>query len=384
METKICSKCKEELPATNQYFSKNKRNKDGYECQCKRCMNKWTDWSNIIMPLEGYKICLSCKEEYPANNTYFCKTKDNKSELQAHCKKCKNNWTEWKFIKIAKKGYKICRNCKQELLLIDNFYKNKNSYDGLCKECRIKQQIKNKKQFVRKINYDYIYDEKILYECKTCHNKLPRTPEYFYRLKNSKDFLNYKCKICCRKVNKTYKYKANSDTQKLYNNSYVKCNSKLSKQIQQFIEVKYDENNTYIMTQCAYCGQWFTPTNSELREKLKFICKGGGVANLYCNNTCKQACPTYKKYLYPAGYKINTSREVQPELRKLRLLHDNYECQICGKNQNEVELHCHHIEGIYLNPIESADIDACITLCAEHHKQVHKLPNCSYNDLRCK
>lgn len=38
--TKICIKCKKELPATNEYFSKNKAAKDGFEYQCKDCRRK--------------------------------------------------------------------------------------------------------------------------------------------------------------------------------------------------------------------------------------------------------------------------------------------------------------------------------------------------------
>jgi len=36
------------------------------------------------------------------------------------------------------------------------------------------------------------------------------------------------------------------------------------------------------------------------------------------------------------------------------------------------------------NPIESADLDMVITLCKGCHKEVHKLPGCKYNDLKCK
>ena len=67
------------------------------------------------------------------------------------------------------------------------------------------------------------------------------------------------------------------------------------------------------------------------------------------------------------------------------LKRDKYTCQKCEKHQNELKvgLHCHHITGIVQNPIESADIDNCITLCKNCHKEVHKLPKCGYNDLKC-
>ena len=92
-------------------------------------------------------------------------------------------------------------------------------------------------------------------------------------------------------------------------------------------------------------------------------------------------CPVYNQSKYPKGYKKATSREVQPELRQMVLARDEYICQICGSDKS---LHCHHYEGIKLNPIESADVDACITLCKKCHIKVHKLPGCGYNDMKCK
>lgn len=44
MQTKICSnpKCKEELPATNEFFCKDKRTKSGLSARCKKCHNEST------------------------------------------------------------------------------------------------------------------------------------------------------------------------------------------------------------------------------------------------------------------------------------------------------------------------------------------------------
>jgi len=75
----------------------------------------------------------------------------------------------------------------------------------------------------------------------------------------------------------------------------------------------------------------------------------------------KNACPIFRMRRFPKGFYLGTSREVQPELRQLVLKRDNYTCQKCDKCN--VELHCHHITGVEQNPIESADVDNCITLC---------------------
>ena len=144
------------------------------------------------------------------------------------------------------------------------------------------------------------------------------------------------------------------------------------------------KNKTLLQVRCVYCGCWTSPTRNAVRSRVKAINKGGSTECLfYCSDNCKNACPIYKRIKYPKGFRPGTSREVQSELRKLVLERDKYECQICGKGVDEVELHCHHITGIKYDPIESADIDNCISLCKYHHSKVHQLPGCGYNDLKC-
>ena len=133
-----------------------------------------------------------------------------------------------------------------------------------------------------------------------------------------------------------------------------------------------------------YCGRIFVPKVELVKGRLAVIKgKRSGASHFYCSDNCKRACPTYKQIKYPKGFKLVTSREVQPELRKLVLARDNYKCQICEAGLEETELHCHHIDAVSQNPIESADIDNCIILCKKCHKEVHKLPNCSYIELKC-
>jgi len=62
---------------------------------------------------------------------------------------------------------------------------------------------------------------------------------------------------------------------------------------------------------------------------------------------------------------------------------DNWECQSCGATQSEAQLHCHHIEGYAQNPRLGNDVTNTVTLCKTCHKEVHKLPGCNYNDLKC-
>lgn len=156
------------------------------------------------------------------------------------------------------------------------------------------------------------------------------------------------------------------------------------KQYQNVFKVNQD-GLILLGVECKYCGKIFVPKATHVNNRLQAIAgRQVGEANFYCSGNCKKACPTYRKIKYEEGEAPMTSREVQPQLRKLVLERDNYSCSICGKNSKDVELHCHHETGVLLNPIESADIDNCITLCKDHHKHVHRLPGCTYKDLRCK
>ena len=89
--------------------------------------------------------------------------------------------------------------------------------------------------------------------------------------------------------------------------------------------------------------------------------------------------------LYPKDQKPATSREVQPELRQLVFKRDNYTCQKCNTHRDNLDIgiHCHHIEGILWEPLQSADMDMCITLCEDCHKEVHGIDGCGYYEMRC-
>jgi len=132
------------------------------------------------------------------------------------------------------------------------------------------------------------------------------------------------------------------------------------------------ENKDLLEVKCTYCDRWFVPKRTDLGERIKVLINGKtrGEGRLYCSEGCKKACPMFLMRKNIRGDKLTTSREVQPELRKLVLKRDNYTCQICGKK--EVELHCHHVDPVVNNPIESADVDNCITLCKKCHIHIHK------------
>jgi hypothetical protein len=153
-----------------------------------------------------------------------------------------------------------------------------------------------------------------------------------------------------------------------------------------FAEVcrRYPENKNILQVKCTYCNQWFSPTGSEVSGRLRCLNgKQKGELRLYCSDGCRRSCNIYRQKNYPKGFKQATSREVQPELRKMVLERDEWQCIKCGIGV-EGKLHCHHLEGVEVNPLMSADLENCITLCKAHHLEAHKQKDCKYHDLRRK
>lgn len=148
-----------------------------------------------------------------------------------------------------------------------------------------------------------------------------------------------------------------------------------SAQLQWAEETRKEQETGALLVKCYHCREWFRPTQMQVFTRLNGI--NNGTCNFYCSDECKYSCPNYKArkyYKHNRPWETNHNNEVHPELRKLVFERDNYECQICGETNH---IQCHHIDPIVNNPIESADMDNCITLCSKHHKQVHKLPGCS-------
>ena len=144
------------------------------------------------------------------------------------------------------------------------------------------------------------------------------------------------------------------------------------------------EEERFIQVRCTYCGKWFQPTTRAIHSRIIALThpKKNEELRFYCpGKECRSQCSIFNQVKYPKGYSPSTSREVQPELRKLVFERDNYACQKCGATS---PLHCHHIDPVANNPIESTDIDNCITLCKPCHKEAHKIPGCSGQELRCR
>ena len=135
---------------------------------------------------------------------------------------------------------------------------------------------------------------------------------------------------------------------------------------------------------CKYCNKWFTPTPSEMDNRLAQLRKGNDGCHLYCSDDCKDLCSDHYQVLWPKHYKPYENRdrnvEVRPNVRKMVFERDNWECQKCEDTDC---LECHHIDPVSQIPMFANDIDSCITLCKDCHKEIHMtVKGCGYGELK--
>ena len=91
--TKVCTKCGRELPATREFFYRDKSGKNGLRGSCKECDQERgrqrKEKGPVFPPSPGdVKICSRCKGELPATEEYFGKSGRSMDGLRYSCKQC--------------------------------------------------------------------------------------------------------------------------------------------------------------------------------------------------------------------------------------------------------------------------------------------------------
>ena len=164
-------------------------------------------------------------------------------------------------------------------------------------------------------------------------------------------------------------------------------------QIEWCEEVRRNKEDPNVLeVKCFKCKEWYIPKLWTVRNRIQVL-KNTNSAELhfYCSKECKNSCSIYgktpetlmKQDAVRAGRLpwLELGREVQIQLRSMVLERDEYKCVKCNNISN---LQCHHIYPVSINPLESADINNCITLCDKCHKEAHKKDGCGYNQLHLK
>jgi hypothetical protein len=127
-------------------------------------------------------------------------------------------------------------------------------------------------------------------------------------------------------------------------------------------------------------GGWFTPTKSQLSERIRQLehPDGNGGSYFYCSEFCKESCILYNLRSDPFKNtkKYYTDSEYQT-FRKFVLERDNYMCQFC----NEPAFEVHHERPQKLEPFFALDPDYAWSCCKKCHYEKGHVDNCSYGKL---
>ncbi len=156
MDTKRCLRCGEEIPLT-QFYS-DKRKKDGKSPYCKKCsaeMKGHTYTPPEDFP-EGQRRCTKCKEIKSLEE--FHKTAKGTFGRSAVCKKCRSRA---KAKPIPQEGYRFCSKCGEEKPNTPEFFVT--SRGKITSECRICSQLRAKTWFSKKKEQDPDYSKKAYY-----------------------------------------------------------------------------------------------------------------------------------------------------------------------------------------------------------------------------
>jgi 5-methylcytosine-specific restriction endonuclease McrA len=151
-------------------------------------------------------------------------------------------------------------------------------------------------------------------------------------------------------------------------------------------------NEKEIQVHCKYrnCinskerGGWFTPTYSQLGERIRALEKQEGFRenNFYCSEQCKNQCPLYRSRGSLHQTKKPYTQEEYQTFRQFVLNRDDYECQFCG----EKATHVHHEKPQKLESFFALDPDYAWSCCKKCHcKYGHKTgTQCSTGNLASK
>lgn len=191
MNTKICTKCGKELPATNEYFHKMSSTKDGLKPRCKVCRNLYSQ--------EYHKLNRERINEY--NRDY---RKDNQEKIKKYREDNKAH------IKELKKEYRANNNKKIR--------------------AKQKEHYENNREHYRKYHSKYYQQnrEEILFIQKNDINKI------IQRRKTKKQYLKNNPHI---------------------NRQYIQKRNSLKKQVRAYLPIQeWKHIKNKFNNQCAYCG----------------------------------------------------------------------------------------------------------------------------------
>ena len=247
------------------------------------------------------------------------------------------------------------------------------------------------------------------------HGGEPQPISNFHKKSSSKDGLREQCKDCV--LAKTREYDRNHvDERKKYHEKNKKNDLKTLKNWRES-PAKYDtwasklipyedvrrnpENEEQLQVLCYNnsCRGWFTPTNSQVNNRVSAInsTRDGSVKenHFYCSDDCKHGCIAFnshgKNWVIQAKIaKLIRFYIMQKELSEICLKYDKYTCQKCGRSKEEyplLEFHAHHTIPVVYDPMIASDlwlkdnIRNVVCYCDDCHKEAHHITDCDVGHL---
>lgn len=234
MDMKICVKCLKELPATSEYFHKQKSGKYGFRSTCKVCRSeniKHYSKEEIIKNLKPTKKCTCCGE-IKLTSTDFHSDIKSKDGLYTQCKDC---------VKISTKKYLEHNREKNKESCKNRYQLNKKEYHA-----RNKEWIENNKDKHLKYQKEYRIENK---------EKLNENSKLHY-IRNKKKYQELNKEWRKKNPNKLYKITSgyrfrNKDKYKIYSQ---KRRASINKTVNTLTEKDWKEALNFFGEKCSYCG----------------------------------------------------------------------------------------------------------------------------------
>ena len=213
METKICTKCNIELPATNKYFHKSKMGKLGLSASCKNCKNKcgkkFRDAHPEKMKAQYQKYNRENKEKIAEDSRRY--RIENPEKRKATLKLYAENNIE----KNKERSKKYRENNIEKSLVREKKYREENKEK--IKKCQSKYQKANAEKYriwwqsrrTKQLSLPYTFTIEQWEQCKGhfdniccyCGKKLPLSQEHMIALSKGGEYTNNNIIPSCQSCN---------------------------------------------------------------------------------------------------------------------------------------------------------------------------------------
>jgi 5-methylcytosine-specific restriction endonuclease McrA len=272
-KTRICSKCKNELPEVTYYYHSGGNEK--LHRYCKICEGSdsycWGKNYNNELNSKGFHYCNKCDRVLPLNELYFNRTtgKCNKTGFSSNCKECISisrgfglySLNDTSIINDIKENYKICQGCNLELPNSDEFFFKKNDRKNGSTHCKV---CKGFEYGIHRLNV-------------ALKDTLPENHRYCQECKNlihvsemTNDSLCKECAIPKRKL-----YNQNPEVKESKRMFAHKRRSLKKKLRNDLTQEEYHETLEYFDSCCVYCEIKPNDVQKLQQEHIHPISKGG-------------------------------------------------------------------------------------------------------------